>query len=170
MFEVTANSTRVCISCCNWLQVASGPVVEPQILDSDSYGSWGPWGPWGECSRSCGGGVQEQSRPCLRIYSPPTTVYSSRQSPHMGHQDPSIVISALKPSVPVHHGSNRRLPDAQGSHQSRRGETRRQQNEARSGRRYNLFFILVIIILSVFKEIVIYKIKVLIKLLVLRTG
>ncbi|XP_048825269.1 thrombospondin type-1 domain-containing protein 4-like isoform X1 [Brienomyrus brachyistius] len=30
-------------------------------------GSWGHWGPWGDCSRSCGGGVQEQTRSCLLI-------------------------------------------------------------------------------------------------------
>ncbi|MCJ8733105.1 hypothetical protein PDJAM_G00219260 [Pangasius djambal] len=116
-------------------KVAPRPGVEPQILDNDSSGSWGSWGPWGECSRSCGGGVQEQSRPCLRTYSPPVTVYSSRQGPHTGHQDPSIVISALRPPVPVHHGNNRPLPDAQGSPHTSRGETRKQQSEPRPGRR-----------------------------------
>ncbi|GAA6076023.1 thrombospondin type-1 domain-containing protein 4 isoform X1 [Tachysurus ichikawai] len=109
--------------------------LEPQILDSDSSGSWGSWGPWGECSRSCGGGVQEQSRPCLRAYSTPSTVYSSRQGPHMGQQDPSVVISALRPSVPVHHGNNRPLPEAQGSQHTSHVETRKQQGEARPGRR-----------------------------------
>ncbi|XP_071488648.1 papilin-like [Diadema antillarum] len=27
---------------------------------------WGVWGPWSTCSRTCGGGVAEQSRHCLR--------------------------------------------------------------------------------------------------------
>ncbi|XP_058243483.1 thrombospondin type-1 domain-containing protein 4 [Hemibagrus wyckioides] len=116
-------------------KVAPRPAVEPQILDSESSGSWGSWGPWGECSRSCGGGVQEQSRPCLRTYSTPSTVYSSRQGPQTGQQDPSMVISALRPSVPVQHGNNRPLPDAQGSQHTSQRETRKQQSEARPGRR-----------------------------------
>ncbi|XP_060780131.1 thrombospondin type-1 domain-containing protein 4-like isoform X1 [Neoarius graeffei] len=114
-------------------KVAPRPVVEPRILDSS--GSWGSWGPWGECSRSCGGGVQEQSRPCLRISIPPATVYSSSQGPHTGHQDPSFVISALRPSVPAHHGNHRPFPDAQRTHHTSRGETRKQKSEARPGRR-----------------------------------
>ncbi|KAF4071932.1 hypothetical protein AMELA_G00268540 [Ameiurus melas] len=116
-------------------KVAPRQVVEPRILDNDSSGLWGSWGPWGECSRSCGGGVQEQSRPCLRTYSSPATAYSSRQGPHTGLQDPSIVISALKPSVPGHHGTNSPHPDAQRSYHTSRGETRKQQSEARPGRR-----------------------------------
>ncbi|TSK38384.1 Thrombospondin type-1 domain-containing protein 4 [Bagarius yarrelli] len=117
-------------------QVSPRPMVEPQTLDTDSSGSWGSWGSWGECSRSCGGGVQEQSRQCLRTYSSPPTEYSSRQGPHTGHQDPNIVISALKPSVPVHHGNNRPLPESQGSQQgTSRGVKRKQQSEARLGRR-----------------------------------
>ncbi|XP_077989555.1 thrombospondin type-1 domain-containing protein 4-like isoform X2 [Glandiceps talaboti] len=27
---------------------------------------WGAWGAWSECSRTCGGGIAEQTRPCLR--------------------------------------------------------------------------------------------------------
>ncbi|XP_061621469.1 thrombospondin type-1 domain-containing protein 4-like isoform X1 [Phyllopteryx taeniolatus] len=50
-------------------------------------GSWGSWGPWSACSLTCGGGVQEQSRPCLRV------------SPHLR---PGHVISALRPSVSVY--------------------------------------------------------------------
>ncbi|XP_070543141.1 thrombospondin type-1 domain-containing protein 4-like isoform X2 [Ptychodera flava] len=35
--------------------------------DSSSTTSlWGDWGPWSECSRTCGGGIAEQTRPCLR--------------------------------------------------------------------------------------------------------
>uniref|UniRef100_A0A8C9F0X0 Papilin n=1 Tax=Pavo cristatus TaxID=9049 RepID=A0A8C9F0X0_PAVCR len=31
-------------------------------------GMWGNWGPWSACSRSCSGGVMEQTRPCLPAY------------------------------------------------------------------------------------------------------
>lgn len=134
MFE--QSWTRFCTSCCIWLQVAPRPVVEHQIIDSDPSGSWGSWGPWGDCSHSCGGGVQVQSRSCLRTYSPPATAYSTGQGPHTGRQDPSVVISALRPSVPVHHTNNRALPDVPGSHHTSGGETRKHQSEARPGRRY----------------------------------
>ncbi|XP_052008496.1 thrombospondin type-1 domain-containing protein 4-like [Xyrauchen texanus] len=43
-------------------------------------GSWGSWGAWGECSRSCGGGVQEQTRACLPRYGPQSTVAPPRQA------------------------------------------------------------------------------------------
>ncbi|XP_041463951.1 thrombospondin type-1 domain-containing protein 4-like [Lytechinus variegatus] len=37
------------------------------IKDGDYMVShWGIWGPWSSCSRSCGGGVAEQTRHCLR--------------------------------------------------------------------------------------------------------
>ncbi|KAG7277353.1 hypothetical protein CRUP_025593 [Coryphaenoides rupestris] len=49
-------------------------------------GSWGAWGPWASCSRTCGRGVQEQSRPCLPAYR--TQVQDSR-----------YVVSALQPAA-----------------------------------------------------------------------
>ncbi|XP_028999890.1 thrombospondin type-1 domain-containing protein 4-like [Betta splendens] len=57
-------------------------------------GSWGAWGAWSDCSRTCGGGVQEQSRPCLPAHAPP-----QRRRP--GH-----VISALRPTPPLHRPAN----------------------------------------------------------------
>ncbi|XP_050991880.1 thrombospondin type-1 domain-containing protein 4 isoform X1 [Labeo rohita] len=43
---------------------------DPQQTGSEgaSLRSWSSWGSWGECSRSCGGGVQEQTRVCLPQY------------------------------------------------------------------------------------------------------
>ncbi|XP_062861084.1 thrombospondin type-1 domain-containing protein 4-like [Trichomycterus rosablanca] len=108
---------------------------EPGVLDEARSGSWGPWGPWGECSRSCGGGVQEQSRPCLPTYSPPATTFTPRYGPHTGHEDLPHVISALKPSVPLYHGNNGQPPDAQGSLNFSHGEQRKKQNGTRPGRR-----------------------------------
>ncbi|KZC12893.1 Thrombospondin type-1 domain-containing protein 4, partial [Dufourea novaeangliae] len=33
--------------------------------DNRIRGTWGPWSPWSECSRSCGTGIQSQSRECV---------------------------------------------------------------------------------------------------------
>ncbi|XP_051727202.1 thrombospondin type-1 domain-containing protein 4-like isoform X1 [Ctenopharyngodon idella] len=37
--------------------------------DPQQTSLWSSWGSWGECSRSCGGGVQERTRVCLPHYS-----------------------------------------------------------------------------------------------------
>ncbi|KAK2853521.1 hypothetical protein Q5P01_006182 [Channa striata] len=86
------------------------------------YGSWGAWGDWSVCSRTCGKGVQEQSRPCLPVYSP--SQYPSRRGG--GHpQQPVHVISALRPTAPLHQNTGR-------PSNSSRGELRK---EARPGGR-----------------------------------
>ncbi|XP_061879368.1 thrombospondin type-1 domain-containing protein 4-like [Entelurus aequoreus] len=54
-------------------------------------GSWGTWGSWSACSLTCGSGVQERSRPCLRVY-----------MPRVPPLQQGVVISALKPSVSVY--------------------------------------------------------------------
>ncbi|XP_042631707.1 thrombospondin type-1 domain-containing protein 4-like isoform X1 [Cyprinus carpio] len=43
---------------------------DPQQTGSEGAASrsWSSWGSWGECSRSCGRGVQEQTRVCLPHY------------------------------------------------------------------------------------------------------
>ncbi|XP_066491971.1 thrombospondin type-1 domain-containing protein 4 isoform X1 [Tiliqua scincoides] len=79
-------------------------------------GVWGSWGPWSACSRSCSGGVMEQTRPCLpgyyydRSYHRPGQFSASERmlpqqprhqqdplNPYSGH-----VISAIRTSVPLH--------------------------------------------------------------------
>ncbi|XP_021092644.1 thrombospondin type-1 domain-containing protein 4 isoform X2 [Heterocephalus glaber] len=53
-------------------------------------GVWGSWGPWSACSRSCNGGVKEQTRPCL----PGSPARAFAVSGH--------VVSAVRASVPLH--------------------------------------------------------------------
>uniref|UniRef100_A0A286Y636 Uncharacterized protein n=1 Tax=Cavia porcellus TaxID=10141 RepID=A0A286Y636_CAVPO len=53
-------------------------------------GVWGSWGPWSACSRSCSGGVKEQTRPCLP------------SSPARGLAVSGHVVSAVRASVPLH--------------------------------------------------------------------
>ncbi|XP_040457832.1 thrombospondin type-1 domain-containing protein 4 [Falco naumanni] len=81
-------------------------------------GMWGSWGPWSACSRSCSGGVMEQTRPCLpayyrdRGYRWPGQQYpgSERALAHQNprHREDSLtaypghVISAIRTSVPLH--------------------------------------------------------------------
>ncbi|XP_026148771.1 thrombospondin type-1 domain-containing protein 4 [Mastacembelus armatus] len=86
-------------------------------------GSWGTWGPWSVCSRTCGKGVQEQSRPCLPVYTP--SQYPSRRG-GVHSQQPGHVISALRPTVPLHRDTG--WP----SNSSSRGEL---SKEARPGGR-----------------------------------
>lgn len=70
----------------------AGPLLVSEADSGGIQGSWGSWGPWSACSLTCGGGVQEQSRPCLKVYLPP----------HPGH-----VISALSPSVSIYQDGGR---------------------------------------------------------------
>lgn len=78
------------------MAVADG---SPEDSGGGSPGVWGSWGPWSACSRSCSGGVMEQTRPCL-----PSSYRGrggSRPSgptlPFAGH-----VVSAVRTSVPLH--------------------------------------------------------------------
>uniref|UniRef100_A0ACB8E579 Uncharacterized protein n=1 Tax=Sphaerodactylus townsendi TaxID=933632 RepID=A0ACB8E579_9SAUR len=80
-------------------------------------GIWGNWGPWTACSRSCSGGVMEQTRPCLpgyyyeRNYHRPGQFLSERTlgpHQHLHHQEDLLnpysghIISAIRTSVPLH--------------------------------------------------------------------
>ncbi|XP_037395591.1 thrombospondin type-1 domain-containing protein 4 isoform X3 [Pygocentrus nattereri] len=107
-------------------KVAPRSESQAAVNDGTPPGSWGSWSPWSECSRSCGGGVQEQTRPCLPTFTPPATAYAPRQAPHTRHQQPGHVVSALRPSMPLHHGN---------THHTIREPYRKQQSDSRPGRR-----------------------------------
>ncbi|XP_031704205.1 thrombospondin type-1 domain-containing protein 4 [Anarrhichthys ocellatus] len=82
----------------------AAPQKEFRVEQGEIQGSWGAWGPWSTCSRTCGGGVQEQSRPCLPVYTP-SQYPSGRAGVHP--QQPGHVISALRPTVPLHRDAGR---------------------------------------------------------------
>ncbi|XP_044029932.1 thrombospondin type-1 domain-containing protein 4-like isoform X2 [Siniperca chuatsi] len=101
------------------------PQQEIRAEHGEIQGSWGTWGPWSTCSRTCGRGVQEQSRPCLPAYTP--SQYHSRRAGVLPQQ-PGRVISALRPTAPLPRDTGR------SSNSSSRGEPR-QEKETRSGGR-----------------------------------
>ncbi|XP_034436976.1 thrombospondin type-1 domain-containing protein 4-like isoform X1 [Hippoglossus hippoglossus] len=100
------------------------PQQEFKAEHGEIQGSWGAWGSWSTCSRSCGKGVQEQSRPCLPAYTP--TQHSSRRS-GSHPQQPGHVISAVQPTLSLHSDTGRPI------NSSRRGELRKETRP--SGRR-----------------------------------
>ncbi|XP_063782276.1 thrombospondin type-1 domain-containing protein 4 isoform X3 [Pseudophryne corroboree] len=87
-------------------------------ISAGSAGVWGSWGPWSACSRSCSGGVMEQTRPCLpasyqeRRYNAPNYQYSTGERPSSNQNIldretalnpyPGHVVSAIRTSVPLH--------------------------------------------------------------------
>lgn len=103
------------------------PQQEFKAEHGEIRGSWGAWGSWSTCSRTCGKGVQEQSRPCLPVYTP--SQFPSRTADGRPRQPAGHVISALQPTVSLHRATGRP------SNGSSRGELRK---EARpGGRRYH---------------------------------
>ncbi|XP_025328078.1 thrombospondin type-1 domain-containing protein 4 isoform X1 [Canis lupus dingo] len=64
-------------------------------------GVWGAWGPWSACSRSCSGGVMEQTRPCLPGSARARGALRPGAPPRAfaGH-----VVSAVRTSVPLLRG------------------------------------------------------------------
>lgn len=88
-------------------------------------GLWGTWGPWSSCSRTCSRGVRRQSRPCLRTYTP-SQYPSSRAAANL---QPGRVISALRPTVSLHHDTFRSF------HTSSHGELRRKKVTQPGGHR-----------------------------------
>ncbi|XP_056268375.1 thrombospondin type-1 domain-containing protein 4 isoform X1 [Pseudoliparis swirei] len=104
--------------------------VEPQqefrAQQGEIQGSWGAWGTWSPCSRTCGRGVQEQSRPCLPVYTP--SLYPSRRA-EVYPQQPGLVISALRPTVPLHRDAGRSSNGSSG------GDLRAEKETWRPGER-----------------------------------
>ncbi|XP_036700444.1 thrombospondin type-1 domain-containing protein 4 isoform X2 [Balaenoptera musculus] len=93
----------------------------PEDGGGGAPGVWGAWGPWSACSRSCSGGVMEQTRPCLpgsyraRGGTPP----GAPARAFAGH-----VVSAVRTSVPLHR--SREEPRAPASlNSSRQGPAQR---------------------------------------------
>ncbi|XP_049909620.1 thrombospondin type-1 domain-containing protein 4-like isoform X2 [Epinephelus moara] len=102
------------------------PQQEFRAEHGEIHGSWGAWGAWSTCSQTCGKGVEEQSRPCLPVYTP--SQYPSRRG-GVQPQQPGHVISALRPTVPLHHNAGR------SSNNSRRGDLREEKETRPGGRR-----------------------------------
>ncbi|CAB1339239.1 unnamed protein product [Coregonus sp. 'balchen'] len=135
-------------ACCVFLQVPQR--AEPQQQEAGggqggAPGSWGSWGPWSSCSRSCGGGVQEQTRPCLPSYTPfmGAAAYPSRPGghhPQHPNQNPGHVVSALRPTVPLHRTNPGRPPPynsstSLASRRELRNQQRDREAQAQAGRR-----------------------------------
>ncbi|KAJ0001984.1 hypothetical protein NQD34_001780, partial [Periophthalmus magnuspinnatus] len=88
------------------------PYQETRAEQRNVPGSWGAWGPWSSCSRTCAKGVQEQSRPCLRVF-PMSSEYPYTRT-RANAQHPGHVIPALQHTARLHHGNS-----------SSQGETRK---------------------------------------------
>ncbi|XP_063335441.1 thrombospondin type-1 domain-containing protein 4-like isoform X1 [Pelmatolapia mariae] len=99
---------------------------EVRAEHGEIQGSWGVWGVWSACSRTCGKGVQEQTRPCLPVYAP--SQYPSRGAGVQPHQ-PGRIVSALRPTVPLHRSTVRPY------NSSSRGELRKEKENRPGGRR-----------------------------------
>ncbi|XP_027427950.2 thrombospondin type-1 domain-containing protein 4 isoform X1 [Zalophus californianus] len=95
----------------------------PEDGGGGAPGVWGAWGPWSACSRSCSGGVMEQTRPCL------PGSYSARGALRPGAPPRAFaghVVSAVRTSVPLHRSRDREEPRAPaGPDASRQGPGQR---------------------------------------------
>uniref|UniRef100_UPI00398E87E1 thrombospondin type-1 domain-containing protein 4-like isoform X3 n=1 Tax=Pristiophorus japonicus TaxID=55135 RepID=UPI00398E87E1 len=128
--------------------------TEASEMSAGIPGMWGNWGPWSACSRTCGNGVKEQTRPCLPI----TASYQKeitfpRSGPFFSSSDRSIshgfpnhqeesrnlysgrVVSALRPSIPLHRSEDQVRPGLQPSASLSRNESQFSQGILRGSRR-----------------------------------
>lgn len=115
-------SLIICLQVPQRIEQRSGTT---ENISAGTAGVWGNWGPWSACSRSCSGGVMEQTRPCLpanyheRSFQGPSHQYSAAErtssyqntlghetalNPYSGH-----VLSAIRTSVPLHRNVNTRF-------------------------------------------------------------
>ncbi|XP_069781968.1 thrombospondin type-1 domain-containing protein 4 isoform X2 [Narcine bancroftii] len=88
--------------------------IADTFTEDQPRGLWGKWGPWTACTRTCGGGVMHQTRPCLpqanrRIQS---TFQFARgdQSLRVFHIPHGQVLSTVRHSVPLHRSLTSWLP------------------------------------------------------------
>uniref|UniRef100_UPI00398EFD9F thrombospondin type-1 domain-containing protein 4-like n=1 Tax=Pristiophorus japonicus TaxID=55135 RepID=UPI00398EFD9F len=86
------------------------------LTEEQPKGSWGQWGPWSACTRTCGGGVMQQTRPCLpqiNQRTQPTFQFATGdQSLRVFHIPPGRVLSTVRHSVPLHRSSANKLSGA----------------------------------------------------------
>ncbi|XP_051896926.1 thrombospondin type-1 domain-containing protein 4-like [Pristis pectinata] len=88
--------------------------IADTLAEDQPEGLWGKWGPWTACTRTCGGGVTHQTRPCL-----PQTNWRIQSTFQFARGDQSLlvyhiprgqVLSTIRHSVPLHRSSASRLP------------------------------------------------------------
>ncbi|XP_078055929.1 thrombospondin type-1 domain-containing protein 4-like [Mustelus asterias] len=116
--------------------------TEASEMNAGISGMWGNWGPWSACSQTCGNGVKEQTRPCLPVAatyqrdiiyprSGPSFLSSdrlhSRTYPTDQKESMNLhsgrVVSALRPSVPLHRTKDHFRPSLQLSTSQSRNES-----------------------------------------------
>lgn len=98
--------------------------VPQRAENGDAQSSWGSWGPWSSCSRTCGNGVQGQTRACLPVYMQPSRG-AGVQLQHAGR-----IISALSPGASPHRHGGRAF------NSSSRGDLTRGKQTRPAERRY----------------------------------
>ncbi|XP_038648541.1 thrombospondin type-1 domain-containing protein 4-like isoform X1 [Scyliorhinus canicula] len=81
--------------------------------EEEAKGSWGKWGPWSACTRTCGGGVMQQTRPCLpqvkQRVQPTFQFATGDQSLRAFHIPHGRVLSTVRHSFPLHRSSPNNL-------------------------------------------------------------